>query len=247
LSADWSSTCVGGGVSDTYQTKLTVNGRNPGSNTLAVYRTAGTECTELAATYRNQNFWLPAGYNWMTRKWISGEDQGDSFKQCVCVLASPSKSVSCQFINASFSDVYRVVVSGVSQNSDRVIDLCEDCDLINGSHQLNFVGETGFGFQSTLTWEKHFAVSSDCERISRMRLTVSCGGLFSGRVALILDRNVAPFTTDASFWSDGDEWVIDDMSTPGSAIDLQIQSVEDIDNRACNYPDSVTVRVPDFE
>lgn len=83
---------------DTYQTKLTVNGRNPGDNTLEVYRTAGTDCTEIAATYRNQNFWLPTGKNWFTRKWISGEDQDDGFKQCVCVGAGYATQTGCSSI-----------------------------------------------------------------------------------------------------------------------------------------------------
>lgn len=82
---------------DTYQAKLTVTGRDPNDNTLEVYRTAGTDCTELAATYRNQHFWLPTGKNWMTRKWISGEDQNDGFKQCVCVNAGASYVSGCGF------------------------------------------------------------------------------------------------------------------------------------------------------
>jgi len=91
-------------MADTYQTKLTVNGRNPGDNTLEVYRTAGTECTELAATYRNQHFWLPTGNNWFTRKWISGEDQDDGFKQCVCVNAA----LPVEYGNCCVGDQYRV-------------------------------------------------------------------------------------------------------------------------------------------
>lgn len=86
-------------MADTYQTKLTVNGRNPGDNTLEVYRTAGTDCTELAATYRNQHFWLPTGNNWMTRKWISGENQDDGFKQCVCVNATNPTITSACLVN----------------------------------------------------------------------------------------------------------------------------------------------------
>lgn len=75
-------------MADTYQAKLTVTGRNPNDNTLEIYRTAGTDCTELAATYRNQHFWLPTGKNWMTRKWISGENQDDGFNQCICLRAA---------------------------------------------------------------------------------------------------------------------------------------------------------------
>lgn len=83
-------------MADTYQAKLTVTGRNPNDNTLEIYRTAGTDCTELAATYRNQHFWLPTGKNWMTRKWISGEDHSDGFKQCVCVNATiATESKTC--------------------------------------------------------------------------------------------------------------------------------------------------------
>lgn len=72
---------------DTYQAKLTITGRDPGDNTLEIYRTTGTACTEISATYRNRDFWIPTGRNWFTRKWISGEDQADGFNQCVCVNA----------------------------------------------------------------------------------------------------------------------------------------------------------------
>lgn len=105
-------------MADTYQTKLTVNGRNPGDNTLEVYRTAGTECTELAATYRNQHFWLPTGKNWFTRKWISGEDQDDGFKQCVCVNAGvPTTLVACDIASdlsasVSWPDNVTTVLTG---------------------------------------------------------------------------------------------------------------------------------------
>ena len=104
-------------MSDTYQTKLAINGRNPGDNTLEVYRTAGTDCAELAATYRNQHFWLPTGKNWFTRKWISGEDQDDGFKQCVCVNGSVKTIAGCtvdieEAVNLPYSYIVEFLADG---------------------------------------------------------------------------------------------------------------------------------------
>lgn len=118
-------------MADTYQTKLTVNGRNPNDNTLEVYRSTGTDCTELAATYRNQYFWLPTGKNWMTRKWISGENQDDGFNQCVCVNATINCETLCA--NDSAPAVFSLTVSGISgtNNCPGVGGVTVDCNNFN--------------------------------------------------------------------------------------------------------------------